>query len=114
MTSWSAPLPLPGFAVSTGLLQYPASEFDDLTGLFGKRHEHRRWDWPTAGVCPPQQGLHAGQLTVEGVHDRLVFHMQLIAFAGAGQAARQTGLVLGEVLPAQVKRGGWSPGAAAF
>ena len=42
-------------------------------------------------------------LTIDGVDDRLVYDVQLIAFPGAGEAARQAGLVLGEVLPAQVE-----------
>ena len=52
---------------------------------------------------PAQQGLDADQLTVDGVDDRLIFDVQLVAFTSAGQAPRQTGVVLGEVLPAQVE-----------
>jgi hypothetical protein len=38
-------------------------------------------------VRPAQQGLDARELTVDGVDDRLIFDVQLVALAGAGQAA---------------------------
>ncbi|HEY5430138.1 MAG TPA: hypothetical protein VIK04_13560 [Solirubrobacteraceae bacterium] len=79
------------------------AEFNDLAGLFGKRYEHRRWNRPAAGVRPAQQGLHASRLTVKRVDDRLIFDVQLVAFSGAGQAARQARLVLGEMQFAQVE-----------
>ena len=73
--------------VSTGLLQDPASELDDLSGLLGERDEHGRGHRTAGGVCPSQERLDADDPSVGGFDDRLVFDVQLAAVDRAGQYA---------------------------
>ncbi|OIQ87431.1 hypothetical protein GALL_306820 [mine drainage metagenome] len=73
------PLLMPGFALKTGGAYHPGADFDDEADFFRQRNKLSRRQQSQFGMMPAQQGLHALDAPVHGIHLRLVVDDQLVA-----------------------------------
>src|SRR5712692_1457608 len=67
------------------LLEDPCSDRDNQGRLLGVPDELDRWDQPTLGVLPAQQGFEARDLPSGDAHNRLIVDLELVALEATTQ-----------------------------